>query len=279
MWGDNMDFSVKDFNVRLRTIKLWEAAVAMVVCFVLTFFFCSYFGIMDEDLEYVIYFVFMILFFVAVSIGTDGFRKDFDTLFSGLTPFKVIILAVLNNLFALSIAGLISNNIISVNNFVLPFVDVGGLISPYINAMGIDSTFAFVLEVVSAVCIAPVSEELLFRAVLFNRIKIKKGVFWGMLISSLLFSVGHFYGPQPYVHLFTSFMFGLLMCVFYLKYDNILMNITVHLLGNLMLYIHDYTPLFDFIYYDPFNGILGLVALFSLLFIPVYIFYYAVKLK
>ena len=271
-----MDFSVKDFNVRLRTIRLREAIIAMVICFIVNSLFCDFFGIYDPDLEYIFYFVFMILFFIFASFGTRGFKQDFDSLFKGINTFKVIMLAILNMLFAITVSNLLFDPFSSVNAFHMPLANAFHV--PLANA-SMGGGLAFVFELISAVCIAPISEELLFRGVLFNRIKIKKGVFVGMVVSSLLFSLGHFYGPQPLIHVFTSFMFGMLMCVFFLKYDNILMNIAVHLIGNLMLYILDYTPIFAIFQMEPFSMIVGLLALVSLFFIPAYIFYYAVKLK
>ena len=53
-----MDFSVKDFNVRLRTIKLWELIIAIVISFFLTAFVEGYFNISSGELEYVLFFCF-----------------------------------------------------------------------------------------------------------------------------------------------------------------------------------------------------------------------------
>ena len=48
----------------------------------------------------------------------------------------------------------------------------------------------FIFEVISSVILAPILEELFFRGVLFNRLKIRTGVIAAMIISSALFSIG-----------------------------------------------------------------------------------------
>ena len=81
-----MDFSVKNFNVRLRTIKLWELIIAIVISFFLTAFVEGYFNISSGELEYVLFFCFMMVFFLIATYGTTGFNKD-DVLPFGF-PFK-----------------------------------------------------------------------------------------------------------------------------------------------------------------------------------------------
>ena len=65
-----MDFSVKDFNVRLRTIKLWEIIIAIVISFFLTLFVEGYFNISSGELEYILFFCFMMVFFLIATYGT-----------------------------------------------------------------------------------------------------------------------------------------------------------------------------------------------------------------
>ena len=79
-----MDFSVKDFNVRLRTIKLWEIIIAIVISFFLTLFVEGYFNISSGELEYILFFCFMMVFFLIATYGTTGFNKDVNDLFKAL---------------------------------------------------------------------------------------------------------------------------------------------------------------------------------------------------
>ena len=56
-----MDFSVKDFNVRLRTIRFLDMAIAIIIAFILTAFTAGYLNIDSADVEYIIFFVYMMV--------------------------------------------------------------------------------------------------------------------------------------------------------------------------------------------------------------------------
>ena len=87
-----MDFSVKDFNVRLRTIRLWELIVAVIISFLLTGFVEAYFNIASGEVEYILFFCFMMVFFMIATFGTTGFNKDVNDLFKVSSIFRVLIL-------------------------------------------------------------------------------------------------------------------------------------------------------------------------------------------
>ena len=208
-----MDFSVKDFNVRLRTIRLREAIIAYAISTILTLYL----------LENV--FLFMMIFFCFALSGTRGFKKDLDEVFLPTTIIRIIFLCAVNIFFELALV-----------NFI-PLADFFFNGASYY-AIGMDSGFgilAYVLDFILAVVIAPISEELLYRGVLFNRLKIRKGVYWGLLISSVIFGIGHYYGEDPLMHVISAMIFGMLMCALYLKTDNIMICMAVHFLSNLSL--------------------------------------------
>ena len=78
-----MDFSVSDFNVRLRTIRIRELIVAFVVAFILTIVLGLLFPSLEayEDLFILFPFFFLILFFVWALRGTIGLKDNFRKLF------------------------------------------------------------------------------------------------------------------------------------------------------------------------------------------------------
>ena len=68
-----MDFSVTDFNVRLRTIRLREVVLAIVIGFVLNVVLVVIFPTLGEsDLIIMPLFVFVLLFFIWALKGTHG---------------------------------------------------------------------------------------------------------------------------------------------------------------------------------------------------------------
>lgn len=266
--GDDMDFSVNDFNVRLRTIRLREAFVAYVISFFLTAYVCSndlFIG--NDQLPAIIFDLFIMVFFVFALLGTRGFKKDLEEVFSPASIIRIIFLCLVYLFFELVL--------MNFDALADIFLNCAGY-----NSIGMSSGFdvlTFVLEFILAVLIAPVSEELLYRGVLFNRLKIRKGVYWAMIISSLIFGIGHYYGQDPLMHVVSATVFGMFMCALYLKSDNIMMCMGVHLLSNLSIYITD-TGIINFLL--SFQSLLPIFKgcfAFSLIFLPAYIIYYAHK--
>ncbi|WP_407463373.1 CPBP family intramembrane glutamic endopeptidase [Methanobrevibacter sp.] len=264
-----MDFSVKDFNVRLRTITLLEAGIAIVICLFLAGYIYNFIGFENEEFSSMIFDLCIMGFFALACIGTRGFTKDVNKVFEFGNAFKIVALAVIDFLFCTVLINLCVNVGLVFTVHAPSFLNAAG--------PGFTDPLTLFLGFIVAVFIAPIAEELLFRGVIFNRLKIRKGAPFAIVVSSIIFGSLHFYGGAPFLHVITATTFGMLMCVFYMKYDNILMNIAVHFLGNLLVYINDYTPLLSILYHEPFAEVMGLLCLFSVIFVPVYIIYYARK--
>ncbi len=256
-----MDFSVKDFNVRLRTIKLWEILIAIVISFFLTLFVEGYFNISSGELEYILFFCFMMVFFLIATYGTTGFNKDVNDLFKASSILRVLILAIANMFVAIFIQTMffpLDSLLNMVNSISLPLLDV---------ATGTNDPLLFIFEMFSAIIIAPISEELFFRGVLFNRLKIRTGIIAAMVISSALFAIGHEFGGIT-----SAFVFGICMCIIYLKTDNILMTMSIHFLNNLVAVILEAVNADAFLFQMPVAPITGIVSVIAGLLIIVYIF-------
>ena len=86
-----------------------------------------------------------------------------------------------------------------------------------------------ILDAIGAIILAPIMEELIFRGVIFNRLKIRVGIIPAMIISSFIFAIGHEFGGIT-----SAFLFGICMCLLYLKTDNILIPMCVHFLNNVV---------------------------------------------
>ena len=137
----------------------------------------------------------------------------------------------------------------------------------------------FLIEMFSAIIIAPISEELFFRGVLFNRLKIRKGFVFGLIVSSVIFGLCHLNYPDHISHVIYTCIMGMTLCILYSRTDNLLLNMVVHSFYNLLSYLIAYTPLQYLLLGDDFGSLMGLMLLASLIFIPVYIIYFTFKLK
>jgi len=90
----------------------------------------------------------------------------------------------------------------------------------------------FVSSVIASV-FGPVIEEIFFRGVMYNAVKRKLGIFWGIFITSVLFSFLH-------THAFTYFLVGFIpiailggaLAYLYEKTGSLIPSITLHVLNN-----------------------------------------------
>lgn len=89
----------------------------------------------------------------------------------------------------------------------------------------------YIISMILGVLIAPVFEELVFRGIFFRRIGKRFGVWAGIIISSIIFAIGH-------VTLGTigAFIFGITSCILYMKHKNILVLMAVHFVNNALAF-------------------------------------------
>ena len=95
-----------------------------------------------------------------------------------------------------------------------------------------------VLVIVQTVILAPLSEELLFRGILYRRLQGYIHGFWGpALISSAIFGLYHMNLAQGIF----AFIFGLFICAVYERIRNLWAAIALHAGGNLISVVLVYT--------------------------------------
>ena len=246
-----MDFNVTDFNVRLRTIKLREAVLAILIGFILNVVLVVIFPSLSENETLMIMplLCFVLLFFIWALRGTHGLNDDFSNLFEKDNRREIFLVAFFANFDIL---------------YGSVYPDMEPLLDFTPNAL---DPLSFILEVISSVILAPILEELFFRGVLFNRLKIRTGIIAAMVISSALFAIGHEFGGIT-----SAFVFGICMCIIYMKTDNILMTMSIHFLNNLVAVILEAVNADAFLFQMPVAPITGIVSVIAGLLIIVYIF-------
>ena len=229
-----MDKSVTDFNVRLRTISIIDLIIGIVITLILTGVLIIIFpGIYESDeLFFIIFFLIGVLLFLWALRGTRGLDRNIEMLFEDEHKKEILYVFAINILFAFLFM------------FVVSSVDIlSGLNDPNwismwdVDIVNIDSSVVM-LDAIGAIIFAPIVEELVFRGVLFNRLKIKTGILPAMIISSFLFAIGHNFGGMT-----SAFLFGICMCILYMKTDNILVPMSVHFINNVVATILETTGL------------------------------------
>ena len=227
-----MDRSVADFNVRLRTIRIRDLIIGILIAGIITGSLLLIFPVDDEsgDIFLTIFLFIGVLLFSYALMGTTGLEKNLKNLFESDTRNEIIYILIINLLFAFLFTFLVS------------FLDIIiGFTDPtWISIWDIDSIDAesgiIILDSIITIIFAPLLEELVFRGILFNRLKIRTGIIPAIIISSFIFGIGHEFGGMT-----SAFIFGICMCILYLKTDNILVPISVHFLNNVLATIINIT--------------------------------------
>jgi membrane protease YdiL (CAAX protease family) len=79
-----------------------------------------------------------------------------------------------------------------------------------------------IYNVINLVIIAPICEEIIFRGFLLGRLTHKFGLNKGIILSSFIFGAMHF------TNVFGATMFGIVLCVLYIKSSSLITTIIVH---------------------------------------------------
>ena len=257
-----MDKEVKNFNTRLRTIKIRELILGLLAALIITGVLMIIFPIMEsDDNAFMIgLLILVLLFFTWCLRGTTGLKTNFKNIFVKENRNEILYVFIINIVFAYLFVFLIVvlDMYFGVNDTV------------WTSMIDIDSVSmtpsAFLLSALTSIVFAPLLEELVFRGVLFNRLKIRTGIIPAMLISSFLFAIGHDFGGIT-----SAFLFGICMCILYLKTDNILIPMSVHFINNVVATLLDLTPFDSIITSFPWIILLGIAILIAAILLFKYI--------
>ena len=265
-----MDKSITNFNTRLRTIKIRELLIGIIIAGILSVILTLIFTpVVAEDEAFVLLFVLILILFFAYALsGTTGLSNNFEKLFEDDTKKEILYVFAINILFACLFMFLISALDILM-----------GLGDPtWISMWDIDTVDAgsgvVLFDVITAIILAPIVEELVFRGVLFNRLKIRTGIIPSMLITSFLFAIGHDFGGIT-----SAFLFGMCMCILYLKTDNILVPMSVHFINNVVATLMEITKIDVFMAHVPWIVPSLLISIAGTYLLVKYIFKETKKLK
>ncbi|MBQ2665353.1 CPBP family intramembrane glutamic endopeptidase [Methanobrevibacter sp.] len=118
---------------------------------------------------------------------------------------------------------------------------------------------------IATVFISPVVEELIFRGVFINRLKLVVPTVYAILISSMIFASLHSFGS-----IFSAFIFAVCVSILYLKTENIFVAIFAHFLNNLFAEIIVMADYNNILFTDNMIVlIMSLLAILSLILISV----------
>lgn len=265
-----MNFDTPNFNERLKTIKFRELMIVCIFALILTAILGEIFPIVNdsEDLWYDLVTSIILLFFIYALKNTYGLTSNIKNIFERNNQKEIIYVFLINLFFATILLVLISNL-----DILFGFLDSTG-------DVGFDGSYVeitpimFILNIIGTVILAPIVEELMFRGVLLNRLKMRTGVIPAILISSFIFGMIHEFGGMT-----SAFLFGICMCILYLKTDNILIPMSVHFLNNFIVTILDTSQIDLFLLEFPWIIPMSVICIISTILLIQYIYKGVKKVK
>ena len=224
----------------MKEIKIWK----MILIYIGTTFFVV-FGVTiysffkgtsemnDLQLSFILSLSVLIVTLISGRVGIKLAKERFNN-FKKVASVKEIIIVVATQIF-LSIG---------LSNLSLGFV----AITDKNKALEVaNDTFGnpannteLVIFLISIVIIAPILEEIIFRRIVFKRLNMKFSFIFSAIISSLIFGIGH-----EFLGILGAIVFGVACCLLYIKYNNLLVPIAVHVVNNLLSGIFTSISYFD----------------------------------
>ena len=196
------------FNEKLKKITLKETLSFFLALFIIQYLLNS---LNSVHIDTVWIYIFIIFFFIfKLKDEIPNAKDDISKVFS-LETLKLIFFVVILNIF-------LSYGMLYLSNFVLGIVPSGNLFNSFLSG-----------SLLATIIISPISEELIFRGVFLNRLRLIIPTTFAILVSSLLFASMHGFGS-----IFSAFVFGVCVAILYLKTESIFVPIFAHFLNNLL---------------------------------------------
>lgn len=203
------------FNEKIKNITLKELLIVMILLFLIQFFINSLNIVHIDSVWFYICIIFYFIFKLRPSVS--DIKGDVFSVFSK-DSLKAIGFVVVLNIF-------LSYGLLYLSDYLL--IAIPGLDS-FLPPASASNSFV-VGGLFSIIVISPLVEELVFRGVFLNRLRLIVPTLFAVLISSVIFASLHNYGS-----IIAAFVFSICMAILYLKTDNVFVPIFAHFLNNLL---------------------------------------------
>lgn len=209
---------MSQFNDSLKNIKIKNLSIFIIVTYLVLFALSNFNNVVNLNWFYVV-----IIFYFIFKLRNcfESFKDEVKNTFSKIHLKYVLLIVFLNIFFSYGMLYLADY---ALNCF--PFLDY--LVNFSLPSMSLISYFPVFGSFISTIIVSPISEELIFRGVFINRLRLHVPTVFAVLISSLLFGSLHGFGS-----IISAFVFAVCMAVLYLKTENICVPILAHFLNNL----------------------------------------------
>lgn len=244
----------KYFQAPWNLKDVFNITITIIVAFILIVSFLNFinFEELTNNDKYKSYFIslgillqgiiaILIIYFFSKKKYKQISFKDFG--FKKIRFFKCI-LAILSAYFIYlgitAIIGIISFYL----DIQIPGYEVQENILPFFGESNLD----LIMAGVAIILIAPITEEILFRGFFLRALSNKWGVFYGSIISALIFSLLHY----PWQSFIPIFILGLIINSLVIRYKTIWPAIGFHMFNNSLVFIFQLLILKEIISLDKF---------------------------
>lgn len=217
--------------------KIWNVIYPILAFFVLYFgvIFISIAiitsvkgsGALDGTMEQYFPLITSIALVLGLILAYFFYRKDH------VVPSKILFRKPQNILFVLLLGAAASHGM-SILFSLIPF---GSAVQSYEAVQTEIFSGGVIFTILRAVILAPLCEELLFRGLVFRRLKNYTNFWVGALVSAALFGLYH----MNLIQGIYAFLLGILLAGVYQKYDNLWAPVLLHFGANLLSVILVYT--------------------------------------
>lgn len=177
------------------------------------------------------------------------YRRDYKYGFHQESMKKITAKGMLLVFLAAAASADMLNKLISVSG-------IGRIFSDYVEIVGALYNNNLVLDVIGLGIIVPIAEELLFRGIIYNRIKANVGVRNGAIITSVIFAVYH----GNIVQGIYAFFLSLLIIFAQEKYKTVTMAILFHMGANIISVLLQDTSLQNILYGNSFKIVISTLS-------------------
>ena len=206
-------------NKILKKITLKELCIVIISLFVI-FYILSFLDILSFNSTWI--YVLVIVYFLFKFRNSSDLKKDIVEVFSK-DSIKTIVIVVILNIF-------LSYGLLYLADFIIKMLPwLNFLINCSLSSIYLNNSLNLTFGFITIIIISPISEELIFRGVMLNRLRLFVPTKFAILMTSLLFASLHSFGSIT-----SAFIFAMCMATLYLKTNNILIPIFAHFLNNLL---------------------------------------------
>ena len=210
---------MSSINENIKNITLKELCIVIIVLYLIYYVFNN-FTIFHFKSTFI--YIFIIAYFAfRLRKSFSDFKNDFLKVFSKDILKYVVLIVFLNIFFSYGMLYL-SKWLLSV------FPSLNYIVAFHLSSIYVNNSLTYIGGFAAVILVSPISEELIFRGVILNRVKLFLPITVAVLVSALIFACLHTYGA-----IISAFVFGLCMAILYLKTENIFVAIFAHFLNNL----------------------------------------------